>query len=61
MTKVVLFAFLMVNGVWYPGEFFDGWGPVEVDNTIEECHDRLPEINSIDPRLKFECHEIEVN
>ena len=60
MTKVVLFAFLMVNGVWYPGEFFDGWAPAELSVSIEECHSKLPELNSLDPRLKFECHEFEV-
>lgn len=60
MTKVILVAFLFVNGQWLPGELFDGWAPVELDATIEECEARLPEINMIDPRLLFDCVEVHV-
>ena len=60
MTKVILVAWLMSGGIWYPGEFFDGWAPIELDNTYEECVDKLPELNSIDPNLMFECHLVEV-
>lgn len=60
MTKIFLVAFLFVNGQWVPGEYFDGWAPVELEpgTTLEHCESRLPEINMIDPRLLFDCIEV---
>lgn len=34
--SVFLTVFLLVGGVWVPGELYDGWGPVEYD-TLERC------------------------
>ena len=42
--KVWLVVYFVVAGVWYPGEWYDGWGPVEYD-THEECHVRADFVN----------------
>ena len=56
--KVFIVAYLLLNGVWVPGELFEGWAPYEVDYSLEECETRMEEINKRYPDLHFVCKEI---
>ena len=36
--KIFVTVWFRVGGVWYPGEFFQGWAPFQVpEKTVEEC------------------------
>ena len=56
--KVIIVAWLLVGGVWYPGELFDGWAPYEVDQTIDECNERVDKFNKRYVDLQFQCVEV---
>ena len=43
--KVWLVVYFVVAGVWYPGEWYDGWGPVPYD-THEQCQERADFVNN---------------
>lgn len=53
--KVFIVAWILIGGVWYPGELFDGWAPYEVDVSLEECETRIEEFNKRYVDLQFAC------
>ena len=53
--KVIVVAWLLIGGIWYPGELFDGWGPHETDRTFEECQRDIEKINEELVDVQLEC------
>ena len=59
MAKVFLVAWIMMNGIWYPGEMFDGWAPYHLEGvSMEECELRLETINTYYTNVQFDCIEL---
>ena len=53
--KVIVVAWLLIGGVWYPGELFDGWHPHETTRSYEQCMQDIEEINEELTDVKLEC------